>query len=182
MKIKLCLNCGQRPAVNKFCSTRCSAQYFARRFYRAHPNPIDRHLKVFTKRTGGHITHGLLTDISLIVGVSRERVRQRANFLGFTPVRIFNKTKRPCIYCGELYVPSRSTQLFCTKKCHKAFNFYKYYTLHVCEICKKGFICRKSIGERKFCGQYCLGKNLATKGLRTRKLIAKLMAKKKGGG
>ncbi len=82
--------------------------------------------------------------------------------------RIWDKSARKCLVCGEEYLPVRRVQKFCPppKRCRytaKARNLSKalYVPLNTCTVCGREYVPRAS--NQITCGTYCPGKPLFQK-------------------
>lgn len=108
---------------------------------------------------------GTFSFIARELGVSRERVRQRAERLNISTVRIFG-TERVCA-CGKIFmVPTWSNKMFCSRTCSSRFRTHKLIEF-TCQFCNKSFIVRDTVVRRrqKYCNRSCNMKNNWAKGL-----------------
>lgn len=66
---------------------------------------------------------------------------------------------KECIWCGDLFIPTRSTQMFCSKRCG---NRHRDSIRKVERPKKYCIVCGKEIEgtRRKYCSDYCSGISL----------------------
>lgn len=124
-------------------------------------NPIDTQLKTYGLITHNKIPTGLLTRIGNSLGVSRERVRQRAKALGFLSSRETAKKRhvKKCEYCRKEFYAKYLSRVVCSRECYLARHLEKYGKFFSCEVC--GLRKRYYVPEYKkprFCSKSCQGK------------------------
>lgn len=121
-------------------------------------NKIDEKLIQFTTITNGVVPRGLYTDIAIAMGISRERVRQRASKLGLKIVKECNECKN----CHKSFKGYRN-QVYCSVECRKETFMKKYYDKVNCEVCGKDIFYYKVNKDRvpRFCSHKCQGKMAA---------------------
>ena len=121
-------------------------------------NRIDEFLLIFMKYTNNQIPYGLATDISKLLDISRERVRQRINKLNLLSSKSKELTNRYCIICKKVR-PSYKSK-YCTRECFRE-NLLKRALKKKCLICKKIFLIKSyqetNISPRKYCSIECAG-------------------------
>lgn len=145
--------------------TLCRKCHSKRHGFKKDQTTIIELLNVYSDKDK-NLTSGSATIISRKVGLSRERIRQIANYEGFITR---NNPKNPhlynnCVYCGKKFKKEPGYTEFCSSNCHKKFLFYKYWTITECKNCHKYFIVRRSAflsRGRTFCGKTCQGEYVA---------------------
>lgn len=118
-------------------------------------NKIDDFLLVFMKYTDNQVPHGLLSDIARLLGKSRERVRQRAEFLKLTS----HRTVVGIRLCEVDQVPlGPNKHKYCSTRCARAARVARLPKMN-CLQCGKEFAYLNSqdnnLLPRKFCSNPC---------------------------
>lgn len=98
---------------------------------------------------------GVLTQIGREVGLSRERIRQIAVELGYTPTRRSQMLARltGCRYCGDVFDPHGSKRVYCCRVCRKKDWHRMKYEMRKCE-CGREFECPKA-SHKRLCSHAC---------------------------
>lgn len=144
--------------------TLCRTCHSKRHGFTKTNKPIYDRLEELSK--DGFLVRGVAKIVGDEFGISRERVRQLANKMGFKTANnennpnLFNK----CKICGNLFKKSMNSAMYCSVKCRK-INNESYWTTVKCKECNKDIRILKSrinLGiQPTFCGKRCQGKNLA---------------------
>lgn len=146
-----CLFCNKelnKYPTAKFCNSRCHGQY---KSINAPKNKIDIQLEIHTQLTGGQITHGLYTEIARILGVSKERVRQRANKLGLINYREIIKDGLMCKGCKIIFIPSWRGQAYHNTECKISRHQRLYLKKIICINCGRARMIQRSQPNSIYC-------------------------------
>lgn len=141
--------------------TLCSPCHAVRHGYKKSKVERSNLLELFEKYSSEKmLMPGASTMISLEIGLTRERVRQLANKMGY--ITYLNKlntfNKKGCLYCGKTGV--KKNRKYCSIDCSKMAAFYIHHVLVQCKNCKLYFVAQKNDVEnsgRKFCNKICFG-------------------------
>lgn len=124
-------------------------------------------VRSYYEMSGGKVLHGSLTLLAERHGVTRERIRQLAEQMGFTSARKTMKKLRMknCEYCGKEFEAVPKTKKCCSRECYKRNFKKKYWTTKPCKNCNKKIEFRKQLikigREPTYCSKRCQGKWLS---------------------
>lgn len=119
-------------------------------------------LRTYADINGGKLPHGCLTDISIRVGLTRERVRQIAEKEGYEEIMKLAAAKidkAKCAYCGKEYSRRSKNTIYCSAEC-RGERFKKKFTATTnCLICNKeiGYYAVNRDRKPKYCSYICHG-------------------------
>lgn len=143
--------------------TLCKRCHANRHGYNKTGKSRERIIELFEKYSDSNknLLPGVASLISVDIGLSRERVRQLANKMGYITYsnkkNVFNKFN--CLYCGKPTI--RKNKQYCSVDCSKMASFYRNHVLLQCKGCQLYFVTQRSDFEnhgRKYCSKICFGK------------------------
>lgn len=124
-------------------------------------------VRSYYEMTDGKVPYGSLTLLAEKHGVTRERIRQLTEQMGFTSARKTAKKLRMknCEWCGEEFEARNRNKKCCSRECYKRYSKDKYWTTKPCKNCGKDIEFRKQLielgREPTYCSKRCQGKWIA---------------------